>query len=65
MKLKIGEIEKNLFRSEGIEFDDEGFLINPTLLFPMKKRQQREMCLEGLNSRTQSKCSLKISSVSH
>lgn len=49
MKLKIELSGKHLFRTERMEFDDEGFLINEPLLLPMKNRQQREMCSTDSN----------------
>ena len=53
MKLKIELSGEHLFRTERMEFDDEGFLMNEPLLFPMKNRQQREMCSTDSNSKIQ------------
>ena len=40
MKSKIELVQKQIFKNEKMEFDDEGFLINQSLIYPMKKRQQ-------------------------
>ena len=39
MKSKIELVQKQIFKNEKMEFDDEGFLICQSLLSPMKKRE--------------------------
>ena len=53
MKLKIELLGKHVFRTERMEFDDEGFLMNEPLLLPIKNRQQREMRPTDSNSKIQ------------
>ena len=53
MKLKIELSGEHLFRTERMEFDDEGFLMNEPSLLPMKNRHQREMCSTDSNSKIQ------------
>ena len=40
MKSKIELVQKQIFKNEKMEFDDEGFLISQSLIYPMKRRQQ-------------------------
>lgn len=63
MKSKNGLIEKQIFKNDNIEFDDEGFLITQSVLIPIKKRQQNMIYATILESRMNSRNSRNKNSV--